>query len=117
MFKNKNKHYNMSREMLSRNIRELRIERGLTQTELAKAIGVTQGAVYFWEKGINEPTAGYLVKMATLFSVSVDELLSFDGQKPLSVDAETTEMTRLFSRLTKEQRQIMISVAKEILKN
>lgn len=103
--------------MLNRNIKELRIERGLTQAELAKAIGVTQGAVYFWEKGINEPTAGYLVKMATLFSVSVDELLSFDGEKAMTIDTETTEMTRLFSRLTIEQRQVILAVAKEFLKN
>ena len=55
--------------MLGKNIKELRKERGYTQARLAKEIGVTQGAVYFGEKEINEPTAEYLVKLAKIFGV------------------------------------------------
>ena len=50
--------------MFGKNLKELRTEKGYTQAELAKEIGVSQGAIYFWEKEINEPTAGYLVKLA-----------------------------------------------------
>ena len=60
--------------MFGKNLKELRTEKGYTQAELAKEIGVSQGAIYFWEKEINEPTAGYLVKLADIFGVSVDEL-------------------------------------------
>lgn len=101
--------------MLSKNIKELRVERGLSQAELAEKIGVTQGAVYFWEKGINEPTAGYLVKMAETFSVSVDELLSFECEKTKEDFSGATEMVRLFSRLNDEQRKLIINTAHEFL--
>lgn len=102
--------------MLSKNIKELRTENGLTQSQLAENIGVTQGAVYFWEKGVNEPTAGYLIKMAELFGISVDELLSFESQKNGEQSTRSAEMNRYFSKLNAAQQEILIATAKEFLK-
>ena len=104
-------------DMLGKNIKELRLERGLTQLELANKIGVTQGAVYFWEKGINEPTAGYLIAMAKIFSVTVDELLSFESRDISDGDKSLSEINRLFLRLNDSQREVLILTAKEFLKN
>jgi transcriptional regulator with XRE-family HTH domain len=101
--------------MLNKNIKELRIENGLTQKELAEKIGVSQGAVYFWEKGINEPTAGYLVSMAELFGVSVDELLSYVVPGKGKMTEKEGEMNKLFSLLSRDQQDLMIRVAKEFL--
>ena len=56
-------------------IKELRTERGLSQAALAKEIGVSQKAVDYWERGINEPKASYIVALAEFFGVSSDELL------------------------------------------
>ena len=61
--------------MLKDTIKELRTERNLSQAKLAKAIGVSQKAIDFWEKGINEPKASYVIKLADFFSVSADYLL------------------------------------------
>ena len=97
-------------------IKELRTEKGLTQGQLAKEIGVTQGAIYFWEKEINEPTAGCLVKLATFFGVSLDDLLSFESEKIKKASTKTTEMINIFSKLTERQRDILLSNAKEMLK-
>ena len=56
-------------------IKELRTERGLSQATLAKEIGVSQKAVDYWERGINEPKASYILALAEFFGVSSDELL------------------------------------------
>lgn len=56
-------------------IRRLREERGLSQQELATAIGVTQGAVSHWENGLRKPAIDDMVKMATLFNCKVDDLI------------------------------------------
>lgn len=56
-------------------IKELRLEKGIFQAALAKAIGVSQKAVDFWEKGENEPKASYILKLADFFDVSTDYLL------------------------------------------
>lgn len=62
----------------SKRLYELRKELNLSQNELAKKIGVTQKAVDFWEKGINEPKASYIINLANLFDVSTDYLLGLE---------------------------------------
>ena len=56
-------------------LKELRLEKSLSQSQLAKQIGVTQKAIDFWEKGINEPKASYLFALAQFFGVPSDYLL------------------------------------------
>lgn len=101
--------------MFGKNLKELRTEKGYTQAELAKEIGVSQGAIYFWEKEINEPTAGYLVKLADIFGVSVDELLSYECEKN-GVSPKTAEITSLFNSLSENQQNIILGAVKEMLK-
>ena len=60
---------------LAKRLIELRKENNLSQEKLAKAINVSQKAIDFWEKGINEPKAGYIVLLASYFNVSTDYLL------------------------------------------
>ena len=52
---------------------------GLTQKEVADQIGVDQAAVSFWENGKTLPRASLLSKIAMIYGVTVDELLSEDG--------------------------------------
>lgn len=61
--------------ILSERIKELRQESNLSQSALAKIIGVSQKAIDYWERGINEPKASYIIKMADFFDVSSDYLL------------------------------------------
>lgn len=99
--------------MFGENIKELRKERGMTQKELADEIGVSQGAVFFWEKEINEPTAGVLIKMAKFFGVSVDEILSVE-KIPKSELPKEKLILEYFSRLTEEQQETIIKLIKDI---
>lgn len=45
-------------------LKEMRTEWGLTQTDVAKAIGTSQRNIGRWESGLNEPTSSSLVKLA-----------------------------------------------------
>lgn len=60
---------------ISNMIRELRLEKGVSQAQLAKQIKVSQKAIDYWERGINEPKASYIVALADFFDVSADLLL------------------------------------------
>ena len=53
----------------------LRRRDGLTQTALAREVGVTRQAVYLWEKGTSYPEAEALLSLRRLFGVTIDELL------------------------------------------
>ena len=61
--------------MIASRIKELRNESGLSQANLAKKIGVTQKAIDYWERGINEPKASYIIALCDFFGVSADYLL------------------------------------------
>ena len=63
---------------ISQNIYLLRKEKNISQQMLAKEIGVTQKAIDFWEKGINEPKASYIVRLAEFFGVTADFLLGLE---------------------------------------
>lgn len=64
---------------IEKRIKELREEAGLNQTQLAAQIGVSRKAVEFWEKGINEPKATYIYRLAVFFDVSADYLLGLES--------------------------------------
>ncbi|MDE6690457.1 MAG: helix-turn-helix domain-containing protein [Clostridia bacterium] len=61
--------------MIGTIIKELRTEKGLSQQALGKVIGVSQKAIDYWERGVNEPKASYIVLLADYFGVSADYLL------------------------------------------
>lgn len=68
---------------------ELRTSRGLSQTELAQMLRVTNKAVSKWETGKSKPTTNMIRKLAALFMIDVDELLSMkEGMR----EAEITKI-------------------------
>lgn len=61
--------------MIGKRIFELRTECKISQLALAKIIGVSQKAIDYWERGVNEPKASYIILLADFFNVSADYLL------------------------------------------
>lgn len=72
------KYYYMD-NIISKRIYELRIDKNISQATLAKNIGVTQKAIDFWEKSINEPKATYIINLAKYFGVTTDYLLGLEN--------------------------------------
>lgn len=54
-------------------IKELRTEQSLSQAQLAKCINVSQKAIDYWERNINEPKIGYIVLLVEFFGISYNE--------------------------------------------
>ena len=59
-------------------LKELRIEREISQMELSKLTGISQSAIAKWELNKTEPTATAIVTMATFFGVSTDYILGVE---------------------------------------
>jgi len=55
-------------------LKELRIEKGLGQVEMSKAIQVSKGIISLWENGLREPKLSNLIVLANYFEVSIDYL-------------------------------------------
>lgn len=56
-------------------LRELRLESGLTQKELANAIGSTDKNIWAYEKGVATPPIEIIIAYAEFFEVTTDFLL------------------------------------------
>ena len=65
--------------MISKRIRQLRKEAGMTQAELSSKLGVIKQTISSWETGISNPNNEALTTMAKLFGVSVDYLLGAEN--------------------------------------
>lgn len=65
-------------EKLFERIKELRIEKGLTQAQLSANTGLSQSAIAYWETGQRMPNAQAIIVLAKYFGVSADYLLGLE---------------------------------------
>lgn len=64
--------------MIGTTIRAKRRALGMTQTQLAKAVGASLSAVVTWEKGTRSPQMAALKSLAIVLGCTTDELLKDD---------------------------------------
>ena len=70
------------KETFGERLKTLRMEKGLGQIELAKALDVGKSIISLWERDKCEPTLTNLIAIAQFFNVSIDYLaglISMDG--------------------------------------
>lgn len=63
----------------SNRIKELRLEKDLSQGQLASLVGTTQANISRWEAGIIVPNVLDCWKLAEFFGVSIDYLVGKEG--------------------------------------
>ena len=56
-------------------IRDLREDRDMTQTQIAKVLGMSQTGYSKYETGENDPSTIVLIKLARYYKTSVDYIL------------------------------------------
>ena len=105
------------------NVKQLRLERGIQQKELALEIGVSSAAVSDWESGKKNPTGERLEKLAEYFGVDKATILGksfreetaalFVPQDPLISGVSQTEqiVQHVLERLSDLQPKTPESVA------
>lgn len=68
-------------EVFGYKLRQLREDNKLTQTDLAKSLGVSRGAISYYENGERVPDIVFLDNVSMLFSVPLDYLLGYSENK------------------------------------
>lgn len=83
-------------------IKQLRTEKGMRQTKLAKILKIGQATMSNWETGRSEPDYDALIEMSEIFGTSIDYILgNSDIKKAPSLEdaglsAEEAELLKLF---------------------
>lgn len=83
----------MNISKLNENIAFFRKKRGITQEELANALGVTNQAVSKWESGKCAPDIQLLPDIAEYFNISIDELFGRSVNSDISTKIQSPKET------------------------
>ena len=67
--------------MVFKRIRELREDSDLTQTEIGKALNLTQRAYAYYESGERTVTPEVLIKLAKYYDTTVDYILGLTDKR------------------------------------
>lgn len=91
--------------MIAESIKVLRENREMTQTDLAKYLGITRSSVNAWEMGISVPSTQYIVELAKLFKVSTDYLLGIEKTATVSVAGLSEKDIQIVDSLVEHLRR------------
>ncbi len=93
----------MDQQKIGAFLRELRLDKNLTQEQLAETLGVSNRSVSRWENGNNMPDLGLLLELSKLYGVGVDEI--FDGKrKETHMDEQTAETIEKVADYANEEK-------------
>ena len=73
----------MDQQKIGRFLKELRLEKQMTQEQLAEQIGVSRRTVSRWETGNNLPDLSVIVELAEFYDVDLNEI--FHGERRIEV--------------------------------
>ena len=85
--------------MIGERIKDLREKLNMTQTALARRLGLSRSAVNAWEMGVSIPSVPYLLQLSELCQVSVDYLLGRSQREMVDI-----------SDLSCEEKQVIYSL-------
>lgn len=85
--------------LLSSKIKMLREKQKLTQSDLARKLGLTRSSINAWEMGLSVPSTNYIVELARLFDVSSDYLLGLDETSTLKISGLNPKQVTVLSEL------------------
>lgn len=70
---------------VGKKLKNLRLQSGLTQKQLAERMGVTTSVISYYELDERCPSPEVLIRLANIFHVSTDYLLGIDNMKVLNI--------------------------------
>ncbi len=100
---------------IGQKIRSLRRNAKLTQTQLAKTLGVSTGAVGLWEVNKREPDTATLSKISKEFKVSVDYLLDNQENNTITIIGSNGSYTKF--QLSEEKLNAIAQLAETMATN
>lgn len=99
-------------------IKELRVEKHLLQSDVAKYIGKSERIVGFYEKGERDPNTDTLLKLSELFDVSVDYILGksdIKNSKTINLNDIDIAFASGLKGLNKENQETLKNIMEGLL--
>ncbi|HCU2611581.1 TPA: helix-turn-helix transcriptional regulator [Clostridioides difficile] len=91
--------------VLSKNLKDLRIKKGLTQEQVAKDLMTTKVSISRYENGTREPKIEMLDSLSNYYNVSVDYLLGKTSIENYITTDEISKIIKSYESLPKEAQE------------
>ncbi|MBQ3518213.1 MAG: helix-turn-helix transcriptional regulator [Clostridia bacterium] len=105
--------------LMVKNLRNLRLQKGISQQQLAEIIGVTQQSIYKYETQNVEPDLIILTAIADYFATSVDYLIGhseinhkIESVTPFDLNNDEADLINSYRTLTKEEKDSLHLIIK-----
>lgn len=102
-----------------KNLRKLRMNKGVSQQKIADYLGITQQSFNRYEKGKFEPDIGNLILLADYFNTTVDYLIGHtpaDNPEEPELTGEEWAFLRSYRQLSESEKESIRMVIKNYLK-
>lgn len=97
----------MNQEKIGSFLKGLRVEKKLTQEQLAEILNVSNRSISRWENGVNMPDFDLLIQIAEFFEVGIEEIL--DGERKSEEMNPQTKQTLLKVADYQNNEQMIVS--------
>lgn len=101
--------------LIGRQIARLRLERGMTQKDLAKAANLGQSTISCIESGDRDPTLSTIEQLCNALSISLAEL--FSGEATIPYTGEDSEVFKRLFALSHEQKLLVFELIDEFYRS
>jgi transcriptional regulator with XRE-family HTH domain len=106
------------RSEFGQRLHDARQVRGISQNQVAEALGITQPSYADWERSAVALKPDYLTNLAVVLGISVEYLLGVTTLRARAANGPTGKLRRLFeeaNRLPRHQQQRVISIIEDML--
>lgn len=106
------------RKTVGENIKKVCALKGIRQVEISEHMGVSQGTVSNWFKGINSIDIENLAQLCAFLGVSLDQIFGVTPITPeVTLSQEETDLLSMFRSLNKNGRDMLLSNARAFAGN
>lgn len=105
---------------IGENIKSIRTQKGMLQKEVSICLELDKSSYSKLEKGLRDVKANELKKLSELFSMTIDQIVNFEGDMPREViieDKSAIEQMKLISQLDEDDKKIVFSIIEKMLTN
>lgn len=97
-------------------LKSIRKANRISQSELAKKIGIGQSTICQWENGTAKPNCDGIVALCKFYMLSADFLLGLSDGVPdtEAMDDEQAECLARFDNLTYDQKRLILELMKQM---
>lgn len=98
----------------SERLKQLRMSKGYSQSELANKLGISKSTISMMEVGSRQPSFEMMEMIADFFNVSLDYLMGKEEGSMYYLDPETAELAKEIAQ--REEMQVLFDAVKNVPK-